>query len=101
VTVDLAVKKLEKGTPDPPDPSFTPKYRGQPYRTFHISYRVGGKQLQLEATPDGVRHGQVEFVTLVRDDKGGLVNGSTTSVDMDLMPSSQRFRGIRSFRISW
>ena len=88
VSADPEARKLTKEELADPKLDINAKYRGRSFRTEKVFYRVAGKQLQLTLTPEGIRHGEVEFVALVRDDQGDLIEATSSTVTMDLTPAT-------------
>ncbi len=91
VTASAELEKSGKGAAAPADNHFAAKYREKPYREYVMKYVVGGKQLQLTSAAMGLMRGKVEFVLLVLDDKGDLVNSASATVDMNLKPETYRY----------
>jgi len=88
VSADPAARKLSKDELASPKIDINPKYRDRAFRTVKVFYRLKGTQLQLTPTATGTHHGEVEFVTLVRDDQGALVASTNSTVSMDLTPAT-------------
>jgi VWFA-related protein len=82
------VEKLAKGAPLPENNYLEPKFRDKPFRTFHIFYAIPGDELVLTPEVNGRRHGSVEFVALVVDEKGMLVDSNTATVNMNVKPET-------------
>ncbi len=91
VTASAEMQKIAKGAPAMAENYLAAKYREKPFREYVMNYVVGGKQLQLAPGANGVMQGKVEFVLLVRDDKGDLVNSASATVDMTLKPETYRY----------
>jgi hypothetical protein len=86
--VDPAIQKLAKDQPLPKDNYLEKSYRDKPFRNYKLTYVVPGAQFELAMQNDGLRHGTVEFATVVVDDKGALVNSASAEVNMHLKPET-------------
>ncbi len=51
-----------------------------PFRRYTIVFAINPSQLNFDAGQDGVRHGGLEFATLVYDDDGAVVNQQTNAI---------------------
>ncbi len=91
VSAAADVQKIAKGAPAPADSYLDPKYRTKPFREYVVNFVVGGTQLQLTPSASGALQGKVQFVLLVRDDRGALVNSTSTTVDMNLKTETYRY----------
>jgi VWFA-related protein len=92
VSVGDKVEKLDKKAPLPPDNYLEEDYKGKPFRTYTVQIRVDAHALRLARTAAGMRHGQVEFVTLVYDQKGNRVNSLFTTAELNL--SEEHYRKL-------
>lgn len=94
VTAKLAigdkVEKLEKDAVPPSGNFLTADYRTKPFRTYTVQIRADARGLLLTKTADGVRHGKVQFVTVVFDQEGHKVNSLMSSASVDVTPASYR-----------
>jgi hypothetical protein len=77
-------QKLERDAPRPPNNFLSEEARKKPFRNYGIRYRVAGSTLRFTTTPEGLHHGELEFVALVYDDQGTTVNSIETSRKFDL-----------------
>ena len=84
VTADNRAEKVDKQSPLPANNFLHPEYKDKPFRTYTVVFRADISRMKLIQTPDGVRHGTVEFVAVVYDQSGETVNSlmSTASVDL-------------------
>jgi hypothetical protein len=89
------VVKLDKKTPLPQNNFLRPAYQGKPFRTYTVLFHADGRRIKLTQTPDGVRHGSVEFVAVVYDQSGDTVNSvqSTASFDLSDTAYNQLIQG--------
>jgi alkanesulfonate monooxygenase SsuD/methylene tetrahydromethanopterin reductase-like flavin-dependent oxidoreductase (luciferase family) len=98
---------MQRGGPDPTEiifaanvrpstaetePSVAPgnqaaKKTAGPYRRFTVDFRVSPKELDCAATPDGVHHCTLDFVTFVYDVDGELLNSQANGVKVTLTPA--------------
>jgi VWFA-related protein len=88
VTPEPDIDKLGKDQPLPTQNYLDPKYRGKPFRNLDVDFHVAASQIQLTPQPDGLRAGRVEFVGVILDDKGNMVNSMHTQIAMNLRPAS-------------
>jgi VWFA-related protein len=75
-------------TPPVPDNALDPKHRDQPYRLYKANFHLMGDQIALAADANGLHTGSVEFVALLFDDQGALINQTSASVNMTLLPAT-------------
>ena len=88
VDAPASVEQLTKGAPAPPENYLEPKYLNKPFRNLRVTYTVPAKQLQISPLPSGILQGSVEFVAVVIDEKGNLVNSEEGTVEMNLKPET-------------
>lgn len=88
VDAPSATAQTPKGAALPPENFLEPKYRDKPYRTLRVTYSVAGKQFQIAPLPSGTLQGSAEFVAVVIDEKGALVNSIYGTVEMNLKPET-------------
>ncbi len=67
-------QKLGAGDPLPKDNFLAAKYRTAPFRTYQVHFSAKTQTLDLEPGDNATLHGRVEFVTVVYDDQGNVVN---------------------------
>ncbi len=82
------IEQTAKGAAAPADNFLEPKFRDKPFRTLRVEYAVPAKQLQVAPLPSGILQGSVEFVVVVVDEKGNLVNSEQGTVEMNLKPET-------------
>jgi hypothetical protein len=70
--------------PLPQNNFLRPAYQDKPFRTYTVLFRANGHQIKLTQTPDGVHHGNVEFVVVVYDQSGDTVNSVQSTASFDL-----------------
>ncbi len=90
LTPGSTVSKLGKNDPLPKDSYLTAKYHDKPTHEYQVLFRMSPASVQWTQSPDGIRHGRVEFVTLAYDDQGELVNSMISAVEMDLSDATYR-----------
>ncbi len=88
VTPGAATQKLEKNAPRPPGNFLSEEAQKKPYRNYAVLYRVDANTLKLLATPEGLHHGELQFVTVIYDGKGEKVNSISTTSKFDVPPAS-------------
>ncbi len=94
LTASLAVGdqviKPAKNVPLPPDNYLEAEYRGKPFRVYTVQIQADGRGLRLTQSTDGMRHGSVEFVTLVLDATGSRVNSQLTTAVLNVNEAHYR-----------
>ncbi len=88
VTPGAATQKLEKDAPRPPGNFLSEEAQKKPFRNYAILYRVDAHTLKLLSTPEGLHHGELQFVTVIYDEKGEKVNSISTTSKFDVPPAS-------------
>ena len=83
VTPDNVVEKVDKKSPLPPNNFLRPDYKDKPFRIYTVLFRADLSRVTLAQTPDGVRHGTIEFVAVVYDQSGATVNSLLASASVD------------------
>jgi len=78
------LEQKAKNDPPQPDNYLRPAYQNKPYREMELLYALDARTLRLTRSPDGVRHGEVEFVAVVYTDAGDVVNSLLTTATLDL-----------------
>jgi hypothetical protein len=89
LAIDDKVQKLDKSAPSPPDNYLSTDFKGKPFRTFILQIHTDAHQLRFTRTADGVRHGKVEFATVVYDQTGNRVNALISTAVLDI--GNQRY----------
>ena len=83
-----AAQKLDKAAPTPAAKYIREDLRKKPLRDYSILFAVNPNSLRFTATPDGIRHGEFAFVTVVYDDQGVEVNSSMSTIALNLKPAT-------------
>jgi len=78
------VVKLDKKAPLPQNNFLRPEYQDKPFRTYTVLFHTDARPIKLTQTPDGLRHGTVEFVVVVYDQSGDTVNSMQATASFDL-----------------
>jgi VWFA-related protein len=86
------VIKPEKKVPLPPDNYLEAEYRGKPFRMYTVQILADARGLRLTQSANGMRHGSVEFVTLLLDPTGSWVNSQLTTAALNL--NEEHYRRI-------
>jgi hypothetical protein len=89
--VDDKVTKPDKNAP-PPNIFLRPPYHDKPFRTYTVLIRADAHRIKMTQTPDGMRHGTVEFVTIVYDQTGAPVNSLLSTASLDI--TEEKYRQI-------
>ena len=90
VDPDASAEKLNKETPMPTDNYLMPEWQHKPFRNYTIAFNADAHKIRLTQTPDGVRHGKVQFVTLVYTGDGQQVNSITTTLELAVRQDTYR-----------
>jgi VWFA-related protein len=83
-------QKLKKGAPMPPYNYLRVDLRGKPFRIETILFQADIHRVRLVQTPDGVRHGTVDFVTVVYEQDGMPVNALRSTAELNVSESTYR-----------
>jgi len=78
------VEKLDKNAAPPPNNYLAAEYKGKPFRTYRVKVQADAHALSLTRGADGMRHGTVEFVTLVFDQQGRQVNSMMSTAVLNV-----------------
>lgn len=78
------VQKVKKNAPLPPNTFLRADWQDKPFRIDTILFQADIHRLRLVRTPDGIRHGMVEFVTVVYDQNGAPVNTLRSTAELNL-----------------
>lgn len=84
------IEKVDKKAPLPPGNYLRPKFRAAPYRNYSLLYAADIRRIGFNRTPDGVRHNQLDFVAVVYDDQGAVVNSLLSTMNLDLSEATYR-----------
>jgi VWFA-related protein len=84
------VQKFEKNTPLPQGNYLQANYQSKPFRTDTVLFQVDPQRIRLTRGPDGLRHGSVEFATVVYDQQGQPVNSLISTATLDLTDATYR-----------
>jgi VWFA-related protein len=90
IQVDTNTEKLSKDAAMPPDNFLKPEWRHKPFRNFTIFYDADVHRVRFTQTPDGMRHGSIEFVALVFTSDGEQVNSMDRTAQLDVTPNDYR-----------
>ena len=84
------VTKLKKNQPLPQGSYLEADWRDKPFRTDTILYKADMHHIHVTQTPDGIRHGSVEFVTILYAQDGQPVNSLRSVATLDLDDAAWR-----------
>lgn len=90
LAMDDKIEKLDKNVPLPPDNHLEPDFKEMPFRTYTVKFHADARALRLNREADGLRHGSVEFVTVVYDQLGNRVNSLITTAVLSLSEDNYR-----------
>jgi VWFA-related protein len=86
IEADPGAEKLGKDEPLPPDNFLKPEWQHKPFRNYTILFEADAHRISLTQTPDGIRHGTVDFVAVVYTGDGQVVNDLQRKAAFDLTP---------------
>lgn len=66
--------KIEKTAAPPSDNFLRPEWRNKPFRNYTLLFDADTRRMRLTRRPDGRWQGRVEFVAIVYDPTGAVVN---------------------------
>jgi VWFA-related protein len=84
VTAPQETTKLKGDEPLAKGDYLDKSFRKDALREYKVHYSVSAQEMRLMPTPDMNYHGRVEFVEVVYDDKGEVVNSKSTMAQLDL-----------------
>jgi VWFA-related protein len=85
-----AVQKIEKKATPPAGNYLSPEFQGKPFREYNILCATDAHKIALNRTPDGLRHGQLEFAAVLYGDQGEIVNSLLSTATLDLKDPTYR-----------
>jgi len=88
ISPGAGTRKLDKDATPQPGQDLPPDLRKKSLRNYNVLYAVDSHTLPFTQTPDGIHHGAFEFVTLVFDEHGVLVNSIMSNIQMNLTPTT-------------
>jgi VWFA-related protein len=89
---DSSTEKLNKNVAMPPDNFLKPEWQHKPFRNFAIFYDADMHKVRFTRTPDGRRHGAIEFVAIVYTADGEAVNSIIETASLDV--TADRYREL-------
>jgi hypothetical protein len=84
VTPAAEVSKAKGEEPLANDNFLAPKYRKSAYRDYKIHYSMNAREIELTPTPDSNYHAKLEFVAVIYDDVGQVVNSKRRLAPIEL-----------------
>jgi VWFA-related protein len=78
------VQKFEKNTPLPQGNYLQAAFQTKPFRTDTLLFQADMRHVRVTQTPDGIRHGKLEFAAIVYDQQGAPVNSLLSTAELDL-----------------
>jgi VWFA-related protein len=79
-----ATEKLARNAPLPQDNYLSPQYRRSPYRDYQIHYSVDPRDLQFAQHGADSYEDTIEFIAVVYDAEGAIVNSFINTVSVDI-----------------
>ncbi len=85
VTPATSVIKLGKGEPLPPNSFLRSDFQTKPFREYQLLYVVDPNKISFTQSADGIRHARLDFVAVVYNNQGEILNSivTTEAVKMD------------------
>jgi VWFA-related protein len=96
---DTGAQKLEKDAPLPPDNYLKPEWQHKPFRNYTVVFDTDIHRVRVEQTPDGLRHGKVDFVAIVYTTDGQMVNSTEQKASFDITQDQYREMLVSGIRI--
>jgi VWFA-related protein len=90
LSVDDKVVKLKDKTPLLEDNHLEAEYKGKSFRIYTVQIQADAGAFRLTRATNGMRHGSVEFVTLVYDQTGDRVNSLLSTAVLNLNEAHYR-----------
>jgi VWFA-related protein len=90
VAINNSVVKLSKNDPLPKDNYLKPEYKDKPFRKFDIAIQTDPHSLNITQSPDGKRHGSLQFVTALYTPDGEMIDSIQSTVNFDLTDNGYR-----------
>jgi VWFA-related protein len=85
-----AVEKIGKKATLAADNYLSAAYQAKPFREYKILCVTDARKIALNQTPDGLRHGQLEFAAVLYNDQGEVVNSLISTAMLDLTDPTYR-----------
>ena len=90
VAIDNNVVKLSKNDPLPKDNYLKPDYKDKAFRNFDLAIHTDARSLNITQSPDGKRHGSLQFVTALYTQDGEMINSMQTGMTFDVGDDTYR-----------
>lgn len=87
---EMSVERLGKQSSMPTDNFLKPEWQHRPFRNYTIFYDADVREIRFTQTPDGMRHGEVEFVAIAYTAKGEQVNMTGNATTLNVTPGQYR-----------
>jgi hypothetical protein len=84
------IVKLDRNSPLPADNFLRPDFKTKPFHTYTVHIQADMHSVRMTRTADGIRHGALQFVTVVYSPTGEVVNSMQTTASFDLSPAKYR-----------
>jgi VWFA-related protein len=86
VTPELSTDKIKRNMPPPKDNYLKPQWLHSPYRNYHIHYSIDPQGIQFASQRVGFYHATIQFVAIVYDDTGQIVNSLIETIPIEVDP---------------
>jgi VWFA-related protein len=90
LAIDTSVVKLGKNDPLPKDNYLRPDFKDKPFHNFNVDIHTDPHSLNITQSPDGKRHGSLQFVTALYTPDGYMINSIQSMVSFDLSDAGYR-----------
>jgi VWFA-related protein len=97
ITPDLRTQKLSRDESLSPGNFLAPKWRKSPFRNFEIHFTVNPNDVDVVRTSQGAYEGNIEFLAVVYDLYGNIVNSFDSKVPLQV--NVEDFGKIRNLGI--
>lgn len=88
--VGSKIVKLDRNSPLPADNFLRPDFKTKPFHTYTVHIQADMHSVRMTRTADGIRHGALQFVTVVYSPTGEVVNSMQTTASFDFSPAKYR-----------
>jgi VWFA-related protein len=86
VTPELSTEKIKRNMPPPKGNYLKAQWQHSPYRDYHIHYSIDPQGIQFASQRVGSYHTTIQFVAIVYDDAGQIVNSLIETIPLQVDP---------------
>ena len=89
---DRNIAKIDKNAAMPQGNFLTPEWQHKPFRNYTVYYSADLHRVRFSRTPDGMRHGAIEFAAVIYTGDSETVNSILETDTLDL--TADRYREL-------